>query len=220
MSLQLVDILSSYGLTQHVDVPTHRSGHILDIIFSNICELPILSLDVDDSIREVNDLSFDHYPITFTVSYDTSTKNTEYVTKTIRNINAIDVDRFVHSCKDMFENDYPDFLTDNFCTCINNFNTCLKNNLNDFAPATVKTYLKNKKHLPLKWIDEEYRTARTEKRRLERFFKRNREAHVKARFFAQKSYCAKLAKHKMSLALSRTINNREKVICIKCSTKF
>ena len=35
-STYLLDTMSAYGLTQHVDSATHKSGHMIDLIFSNV----------------------------------------------------------------------------------------------------------------------------------------------------------------------------------------
>lgn len=40
LSSQFETILTSFGLTQHVEAPTHKSGHILDIVCTNYYELP------------------------------------------------------------------------------------------------------------------------------------------------------------------------------------
>ena len=106
-SNQFENILSSFGLSQHVLVPTHKSGHILDILCTNVCEVPIRMVDVDDSIKDVIEFKFDHYPVTFYASFDIHPKKTEYITKVLRNINATDVDLFIENCENTMYNSHP-----------------------------------------------------------------------------------------------------------------
>ena len=64
------DILESAGLRQHVDVPTHRSGHTLDLIIDrNCCNLPSdLAIDRQENcllkhFETLSDLPSDYYAV-------------------------------------------------------------------------------------------------------------------------------------------------------------
>ena len=64
------DILESSGLRQHVDVPTHRSGHTLYLIIDrNSCDLPSeLAMDCQENcllkhFETFSDLPSDHYVV-------------------------------------------------------------------------------------------------------------------------------------------------------------
>ena len=210
MSNQLTNLITSYGFTQYVHMATCKSGHMLDLIFSNIYETPIHSVEIDKCVTESNYVKFDHYPISCFVSYDTSPKKDEYTVKTIRNINSIDIDLFIESCENSLRNNAMDMQNHDFKTAISNFNLCLQNNLDYFAPPSEKRYLKNTKHLPIRWIDDEYRQARNKRRSYERAYKDHHDTSKKALYLSQKNICARMAKRKMSKSLSGLINNRDK----------
>ena len=69
----------------------------------------------------------------------------------------------------------------------------------------------NPNHVPIKWIDSEYRTARNKRRKLERAWVKHRSISTKQMYLDQKNLCAYMAESKISISLSCVINDREKV---------
>ena len=94
MANQLLSILSSYGLTQHIESATHKSGHMIDLVFSNVYEIPLQSIIIDDVIAENLFYKFDHFPITFNIQFTSPEQGESFIVKDVRNINAIDIDEF------------------------------------------------------------------------------------------------------------------------------
>ena len=83
----LVDLTSTYGLSQLVVGPSHKLGHTLDLVFANIHEfdLPIIHpLDLNVS---------DHSPILFNLPIYSPTKSTAKKVQ-YRNIKSIDRGEF------------------------------------------------------------------------------------------------------------------------------
>ena len=62
-SSNLLDLMSSFGLSQLVADPTHRCGHTLDHIYVNTSQI---SLTVEVS-KEKYGITTDHFPISFTI---------------------------------------------------------------------------------------------------------------------------------------------------------
>ena len=82
--------------------------------------------------------------------------------------------------------------------------------LDDFTPTTIKRYKRNSKHLPLKWMDDEYRLARNKRRKLERAYRSHPHAENKSIYLNQRNLCARMAKQKMSRSITDMINKRSK----------
>ena len=211
MSNQLNSIMSTYGMDQHVESPTHKSGHMLDLVFSNPREIPLHSFRIDDIITENTYFKFDHFPIRFSAECFASQKTVEYTVKDVRNISAIDIDHFNETyiqpiCDEILSN-----LSDcNFETTICHFNNSLLDALNEVAPSSRKRYKNNPNHFPVNWVDDEYRIAQNLRRKLERAHDKSPlDEQKKTLFIKQKVFCARLAKQKMVSALSSVINDRE-----------
>ena len=58
-TIRFNNLLDTYGLTQLVKEPTHKSNHILDVAITRIDENPISSVSVSDPIQS------DHKAVTF-----------------------------------------------------------------------------------------------------------------------------------------------------------
>ena len=210
MSNRLMNLSTSYGFSQCVTSATHIDGHMLDLIFSNTYEVPIHSINVDKYVTEIVSPKFDHYSITFFAEFKCSLEKVKYVEKTVRNIKAINMDSFNESCERLLHNDVSNAMHDNnFEGTISVLNTTLKNILDDYAPPRTKVYKLNSNHLPIRWMDDEYRLARNKRRRLERAFKNHPVAENKAQFLHQKNECARMAKRKMSSIISSKITEQK-----------
>jgi endonuclease/exonuclease/phosphatase (EEP) superfamily protein YafD len=65
--IRLTNLISTYGLSPLIEVPTHRKGHTLDQIFVNTWELDVF-------IKEIVDINIsDHFPIYFDVPLSSNT---------------------------------------------------------------------------------------------------------------------------------------------------
>ena len=48
-AIKFLDLLDTYGLTQHVNTPTHRLGHTLDLIITRVSHALAKSTPISDS---------------------------------------------------------------------------------------------------------------------------------------------------------------------------
>ena len=211
MSNDLRNITTSFGLSQHVQTATHKKGHTLDLIFSNIYEIPVKSVNVDSTVTEGSVFKFDHFPITFSVKFNAKNISDFYKEIIVRNVKSLDFNAFNDACCESLSTNMDIVHNDNFNSTVAVFNDCLRNTLDEFSPCRVKRVYKNAKHLPIKWVDDEYKIARNERRKLERAWNKHRNDTNKQRYLNQKNVCANMAKQKISTSLSRLINDRENV---------
>lgn len=152
LTRDFISCLESFGLQQHVSVPTHSKGHTLDLI----CCSGVSPID----------LSADELPITdhFLLSVDfalplSSTKSP--CTISFRNIEHIDIGSLsagIKSLPDITNLSSPDDL-ESHC------NTGLQNILNSFAPLKTRSVCFSQSVL---WITPELRLMKAKGRQIER----------------------------------------------------
>ena len=154
------DILDSFALKQHVQVPTHRSGHTLDLIITRYDELsPLASPSMDTQVS-------DH----FAISCHFSVEKPEYETRkiTTRKLDIINTDRFRDDLRQIPCLSNPPADID---TLVNEFNTGLGAVLDKHAPKRVR----KKKIRPLNpWFDDVILAAKKNRRRCERIWLKTR----------------------------------------------
>ena len=175
---RLLELLESMGLQQHVDKPTHVSGHTLDLVITR---------DVDELISTapvVDYLFSDH----ITVICDLIIKKPSFTVKEIsyRKIKGIDIELFSHDVRSSaLIQDSPDNLDD----LVNLYNTTLSEILDCHAPLVTKT-IKVRPLVP--WYDDDIKDARRERRRAERRWRRTRNSSDLTNFKAKKNYATYL----------------------------
>jgi len=84
---KLNDVLSDLGLVQHITEPTHKAGHMLDIV---------LDKDTDNVVEDVNvvDVALsDHFLITFSLKLDRPSYEAQH-TISYRSMNSIPIEQF------------------------------------------------------------------------------------------------------------------------------
>ena len=152
--IHLLELLTSMGLEQHVDKPTHISGHTLDLIITRcsdplLCAKPIADYLFSDHITVLCDLKLGKpSPKVKLVSY----RKMKYI-----NQGKLRADLLSSGlCKNT-----PDTLDD----LVNNYNTTLIQALDRHAPLRTKL-IQSRPLVP--WFNEEIKEARREKRRAER----------------------------------------------------
>ena len=154
---QIIDMLESRGLQQHVDSPTHRSGHCLDIVATRLDEPLVSDLLVTD-----HDIS-DHFLITFHVNTNKPSPVKKQVT--YRKLHAIDKDAFKKDIADSVSN----INTNDISVAVTEYNTRLSEILDKHAPNQNKTIIL-RPNAP--WYNESIRDAKREKRKHERKWRR------------------------------------------------
>lgn len=85
------DLLDEAGLQQHVTVPTHRSGHTLDLIGSR------KDVDLVTNVRTQQGLPSDHYIVLCSLNFDRPPAVKE--TLRYRKMREIDIEKFSDDIK-------------------------------------------------------------------------------------------------------------------------
>lgn len=189
----LSDLMSSFGLSQLTNGPTHQLGHTLDLVFLNTFEIQAsTSSPIDYNIG-------DHFPVNLTLTnLQNSTAQRSSKIISYRNLRGINLEEFSSDLCSQFNNlnDHVDFPTQ-----YSQFSRITHETLDRHAPLKTKTLL-NKKDVP--WQDSEYRKERALRRKLEREWKKsvnktgNRTCPKRAAYIEQRSKCAHLATLKRS----------------------
>ena len=125
-----------------------------------------------------------------------------------RNVKSIDFNQLNACLVNTLSELENQLIHQDFNCSINTFISCLRIVLDEFAPIKIKRIKENSRHLPVKWIDTEYFTERTKRRKLEWSWKTHCTTASKAAYLSQMNLCAHMAKRKMSAALS---TDRDKV---------
>ena len=85
-ALKFLDLLSSFNLHQHIDVPTHKDGHTLDLIITRSNEQPVSDFFVFDPLIS------DHFAKLCNLSLDKPSTQKQVIT--YRKLRSIDADAF------------------------------------------------------------------------------------------------------------------------------
>ncbi|CAB4021807.1 Hypothetical predicted protein, partial [Paramuricea clavata] len=149
-----LDLLSSMGLQQHINFPTHTSGNTLDLLVTR-------TLD-SDIIKEIQpDIYFsDHCSILFSINISKPRLSRKKVT--FRKTKAINTTTFVADLSATKLCQHPPSELDKLVDC---YNTTLTDLLDHHAPLKTKT-VTVRPQVP--WYSEEVRVAKRERRRAER----------------------------------------------------
>jgi len=155
-------VIDSHGLVQHVTSPTHKLGHILDVIVTRS------DCSVTDVRIEPPSLS-DHSYITFSVDLQFSRSQCAGTVRR-RQWRRFDYDKF---CNDLCQSDLicnPPTDAADLVTC---YDKTLLALLDEHAPFAD---IKRRAHVNAPWYDRQCRLVKTATRRLERTYRRNKTA--------------------------------------------
>ena len=158
-ALHFLKLLNTFNLCQQVSLPTHNSGHILDLIITNASSNLIICPYVLDSYIS------DHK--TVCVDIDLPKPAVNKVTFSCRPINKINFTNFNQDIPNAFSN------IDNFDldSLIDHINSNLSLILDKYAPlktVTVKPRASNP------WFTSNLRSERGKRRQLERIWRKTR----------------------------------------------
>lgn len=158
---KLLELLESFSLTQHVQVPTHTSGHTLDLIITRQTDNIVVSNP------RVDRMFSDHMPVFCELDMDKVSLIKSKIS--YRNIAAVNLDalRSDISNSDLCKN------TDMFGLneLVNCYKTTLESAINSHAPLKTKTII-SRPSVP--WFNMEIRSAKREQRRAERKWRRTK----------------------------------------------
>lgn len=169
---KLSDILAGHSLLQHINSPTHRLGHTLDLFITRDDQL-IKILPIDPPL--LSDHAFVVVDCDCTPPSDMSS-NMRYV----RNWRSLDVDAFAADlgCSDLLLTALPDDVVSAF----NCYNTTLTALLDKHAPLEPKR-VGTRPSAP--WYDSECRDAKRWTRKLERRYRCRHTAETLAAWCGQ-----------------------------------
>ena len=157
-------MLDEFGLKQHVNVPTHKFGHVLDLVISDQ-SYPNLLLENGPVLEGY--VESDHFPLCFHISWMKPSKPTK----------SIKYRRWKTLDKETFKADLK-------AACSTYDLTCGTNALVEFYNKTLNATLE--RHVPLKekvvtehancpYYNDIIRSCKTERRRLERRWRRTKD---------------------------------------------
>ena len=155
---RFLELLTSMGLEQHVDKPTHISGQTLDLIITRcsdslLCAKPIADYLFSDHITVLCDLTWGKPP--------PKVKQVSY--RKIKHIYREKLQAEL-SYSELCQNT-PNTLDD----LVNSYNTTLAQALDRHAPLGTKA-IRSRPLVP--WFKEEIKVPRREKRKAERKWRR------------------------------------------------
>ena len=159
------EVISSYGLYQHVNDPTHKAGHTLDVIISSHDIIVNSEIIVKPEIL-TNFNTCDHFPMHFILSNEMMVKDgrKEIAFRTLKNIDI-----------SLFKSDISMSLSDpkwmfSFEESIVLFNKGCQDALDKHAPV-IKKSIRELETAP--WFDSEYKQLRIRRRRAEKQWCKN-----------------------------------------------
>lgn len=126
--VRFLGLLESMGLQQHVDLPTHKSGHTRDLIITRCA----------DSLLSTNPIADCLFSDHFTVISDLIIKKPSLTIKQIscRKTKSTDIESFKN---DLQKSALCQHSPDSLNALVNSYNTTLSNSLDAHAPVFTKT---------------------------------------------------------------------------------
>ena len=190
-SEKFFEILSLYGLKQHMDKPTHNLGHTLDLLITNSNSRLVKDITISNS-----DIS-DHFLINFNLTLTTVLSYSKVLS--YRNIKNIDNTEFRNQISSAF-NSQINFSSVN--DIVNWYNhSCLKV-VDSHAPLLQKM-IKVKQNAP--WFDGEYAALRRQRRKAERKFRRTGNNIYKEEIVKLKKAALELSLQKKKMFISKKL---------------
>ena len=150
------DILDTFNMIHHIEFPTHKQGHTLDVIIT-FKDSPIISKIAANEF----DVSH-HFLVDFRVDVTTEIKLEKEIH--YRKLKDIDADKFCEDIANSFS------ITDKpFGEVITSYNEVMGKIIDEHAPVINKTT----KIVPsVPWFDSEYVDLRKQRRRAEKVYKK------------------------------------------------
>ena len=155
---RFADLIDSVNLCQHVNSPTHRNGHTLDLIITRATENLVQDVNVHSEFYS------DHRVITCSLNHPKPPRSD--VTVTHRSI----LDREKFSCDIIDSFSHGSGCRDDVNALVSIYNDTLLKIYDKHAPFKMITI---KHRLLAKWYNDQLRHEKREKRRLERRYRKS-----------------------------------------------
>ncbi|KAK6195692.1 hypothetical protein SNE40_001064 [Patella caerulea] len=202
-SSQFKELFHSFGLVQHVDNPTHRLGHTLDLLLTKADESIISQVIVIDP--QLSDHSAVHFIVPFKPQTTLPPCNVEY--RKFRNINK---DKFKEALLTL-----PISSNKTLEELINDYNKLIKNIIDVHAPKKTRRIVIKPEN---PWFCDTIRDARKVRRKAERTWVRTGLSVHKQIYITEIKSVAKLVESKKKR--STTILKSSTVLLIKKKKKL
>ena len=174
-----LSLLDTFDLIQHVDHPTHQSGHILDLLISRKTSSSI------SSVFSINPHLSDHSAVMSVLNIPALPRSPR-ITKLVRNFKSIDIASFSNDILSSSLYTAPVTSLDAF---VSQFHSTLSTLLDKHAPAKRITCSSNKSK---PFITKEIRQAKSLRSKLESKFRKNKTSANKELFKQQTKVVNKL----------------------------
>jgi hypothetical protein len=148
------ELLFSLNLTQHVNVPTHQHGHILDLVITRSSECLVQNLQAQAAVIS------DHCPLTFNICIEKPVAPRKLVS--FRKIKDIDPAEFK---QDLAKSEVVVSPANEINDLIRQYNASLLAVLNKHAPVLTKNIVV-RPHSP--WFNDDIKLAKRARRQAER----------------------------------------------------
>ena len=208
--LQFNDTLSTFGLSQLVESPTHTLGNTLDLVVVNTTEVKIKDLTIDFNNKS------DHAYVFFNISSMFSTTTTKSIT--VNNYKNVDLQRFKSDLSSKVDNYVSNVDTTIFADALNEFNNLCETCVNDHVESKIVNINVNSRP---KWMDSEFIKSRAERRRLYKRWKRTKDETDRENFVNSRANTHALATKKRSMFYASSIekcNNSHKELFSVCKS--
>ena len=188
-ALKLSELLSSYGLNQLVNVPTHNQGHVLDLIITSHKVVGPKSIEINATDSEMFP-HCDHFPVKFDLLNTSANSINEKKIINFRNIKEINQETFTQELSNelLCLNEQS-----SFDKIISLFNSKCTSVLDAHAPLLTKQ-IKERKSAP--WFDGEYKALRTCRRKAEKKWRISGSSEDKEAFKTLREQCTQLSDRK------------------------
>ena len=176
----------------------HIGGHTLDHVYANEAQIELKTW-VADGLG----ISTDHLPIISEIPAMCTEQ--QYETVTFRKMKDVDVDAFKTEIKEVQERSFS--AENNFEQNYINYRAASEAVLEKYYPLITKKVIRKEN---VKWMDEEYRKSRTERRKLEKRWKRLKTEESRAELIEQRKKCAKMSVEKQESFYAKVIEESGK----------
>ena len=199
--MRLTDVMSSLGFSQFVCGPTHRKGHTLDLLFANENYFNF------DSNYPIDYNISDHFPVFFDVPIRPNAVHQCKKHIVYRDFKRVDIGSFANSIVNDLNTVFDANCEEMSFLELNDFyNSVVDGKINCVAPEKTKTL---SSFTAPRWLDGEYKQARTTRRRLERKWKSSGLCSDKIAYFEQRDKCVDMAKEKRTIYFNETIESKK-----------
>ena len=188
------DQLSAFELKQHVHVPTHTSGHTLDLVITRYDD-PLITSPV------AIELFSDHLAVRFDYILKQNDQKTQNIT--YRKLKQINIDSFREDLSDL---KHLIACEKDIDSLVNGYNVILRSALDKHAPSVSRRI----KTLTVKpWFDDEVYSERNTRKKLERAWLKDKSDNKLQMYKSQKNFVNRITDKKKISFFNESITDKE-----------